>query len=278
VEKVIANRFAIEGEAGTGTTAHVYRARDTTTGSTVALKILKVTNGLTLARFAREVDALSELDHTNIVRYIAHGTTASGAAYLAMEWLVGESLDERLKRGPLDTEQAITVARCIASALGAAHARGLVHRDVKPANIFLVEGDPARTKLLDFGIARDTLATFGLTNTGDLLGTPMFMAPEQVFSAFDVDARCDVYALGAVIYNCLVGQPPFHAANLTDLFTKLREEQPPALTGVAAPIAELVARLLAKKPEDRPCDGAAAAAALDDACGVHGFAGTIPAR
>ncbi len=187
--EVVDGRFAIEREAGAGGMARVYRARDTATGDIVALKVLNNVEEHDLRRFAREVHALAELHHPSIVRYVAHGRTDKGLAYLAMEWLDGVGLDARLAAGPLAIEGAIAVARGIAGALALAHARGLVHRDVKPANVFLDGGDLGRAKLLDFGLARDAIAAMALTSTGELLGTPLYMSPEQARGERDLDAR-----------------------------------------------------------------------------------------
>lgn len=156
VERV-GGRFVIEREAGAGAMARVYRARDVTNDAIVAVKILHGAGEQTLRRFEREASALAELVHPGIVGYVAHGATATGQPFLAMEWLAGEALDTRLERGTLTVEEALTLGRTVATALGAAHARGLVHRDVKPANIFLVDGDVARAKLVDFGLTRHEL-------------------------------------------------------------------------------------------------------------------------
>lgn len=251
----------------------VYRARDITSDSHVALKIINGVSDHAMRRFAREVNALVELKHPAIVRYVAHGQTELGQPYLAMEWLDGEVLEDRLANGPLSIAEAQALGRALGEALGVAHARSLVHRDVKPANIWLVGGDPGRPKLLDFGLARDATATLGLTAAGDLLGTPLYMAPEQASCELDIDGRVDVYALGAVLYRCLAGRPPLTAPNLVGLLAKIVLEEPVPLGSlrrdVPAGLASLVMRMLAKRRDARPVDVVAALG--------EGYAETAPA-
>src|SRR6202041_2688741 len=153
------------------------RAQDTLTSLPVALKIL--THGGT-ERFLREGRVLAELKHPHIVRYVAHGTTHAGEPYLAMEWLDGEDLARRLSRGPLPLADALTLARAVCLAMAAAHARGVVHRDIKPSNLFLVGSEPANVRVLDFGAARYDGGSQAATASGIVLGTPGYMAPEQV--------------------------------------------------------------------------------------------------
>src|SRR5580765_5761273 len=180
----------------------VYRARDKHTGALVALKVLQGAEPLG-SRFARESRMLAELSHPGIVRYVAHGTTAAGQKYLAMEWLDGEDLAERLVHGGLTARESITLCRRVAEALGFAHARGVVHRDVKPSNLFLPDGQIEQVKVLDFGIARLRHDTGEGTRTGVRVGTPSYMAPEQARGLAKIDGRTDVFALGCVLYECL---------------------------------------------------------------------------
>ncbi len=251
--------------------AVVYRAIDRTTGAAVALKVLHADGARFASHFARESYVLAELDHPAIVRYIAHGATPSGGHFLAMEWLEGEDLAQRLKRGPLSIADTVTLGMRVAQALGAAHARGVVHRDIKPGNLFLPDCDITRVKILDFGIARPR-ATRPATRTGILLGTPGYMAPEQVIGAPTIDPRADVFALGCVLYECLTGRPAFEAEHLMVLLSKMRAAEPPrpvdVRPDVPAALDEIIARMLASEPAHRPADGAAVAteiAMLDDA-------------
>jgi eukaryotic-like serine/threonine-protein kinase len=258
--EVIDGRFEIEREAGSGGMARVYRARDLTNGSPVAVKVISGTADRDVRRFQREVAALSSLRHHAIVRYVHHGV-ANAKPYLAMEWLEGEDLEQRLERGPIDPIDALALTTTIAEALGEAHARGIVHRDIKPSNIFLEGGALDRPKVLDFGIARDLTATAGLTVAGNIIGTPTFMAPEQARGEPDLDPRVDVHALGALLYTCIAGRPPFVASNVIALLAKIVLEPPPRLE-VSGALDRLLDRLLAKSPSDRPSDGRAVAAEL----------------
>jgi serine/threonine protein kinase len=146
---VVGERFEIEAEAGAGGMGVVYRARDRTTGTTVALKVMHTLGEEGARRLEREATALAGIAHPSIVRYVAHGPS-----WIAMEWLEGEDLKERLERRGLTVAESVALAHAVAAGLGAAHARGIVHRDVKPANVWLVGGETTQVKLLDFGIAR----------------------------------------------------------------------------------------------------------------------------
>jgi serine/threonine protein kinase len=155
---VVAERFEVERLAGSGGMGTVYRARDRQgAGESVALKVLSGA-GDDAERFAREARVLAELRHPAVVRYVAHGVLADGQPWLAMEWLDGETLADRLARAPLGVAESLAILRRSAAGLAVAHARGIVHRDVKPSNLFLVDGEPAQLKLLDFGIARWAIA------------------------------------------------------------------------------------------------------------------------
>src|SRR5262249_5842215 len=188
---VVVDRFEIEHEAGAGGMGTVFRATDRRAGEKVALKVLRYEDEDMRARFEREATFLAALEHPRIVRYIDHGIAEDGL-YLAMEWLDGEDLARRLQRGPLSVVESVALAGSIADALAAAHTRGIVHRDVKPSNVFLVNGDLGAVKLLDFGIARAAVTATRLrTSTGIALGTPGYMAPEQARGERTIDARAD---------------------------------------------------------------------------------------
>ncbi len=266
-DEPIAVRFELGERRGTGGMGSVYRARDRVTGQTVAVKLLKEERLADRARFEHEAQLLADLAHDAIVRYVAHGRAREGY-YLAMEWLDGEDLAERLDRAPLAPADAVAMLARIAEALGVAHARGIVHRDVKPSNIFLPGGDPARAKLLDFGVARSMVGGRPDTQTGTALGTPGYMAPEQARGERDLDARVDVFALGAVLFRCLAGTPPFDAANTIAVLTKVLFDEPPPLSSVRPdlpPAIHVVTALaLAKERTARYADGAALARALWD--------------
>jgi tetratricopeptide (TPR) repeat protein len=261
---LVASRFEIERLAGAGGMGSVYRARDRETGAPVAVKALHRPD-LTAARFEREAEVLAQLEHPGIVRYVAHGRDEEGTAFLAIEWLTGVDLAERLAAGPMTVGEAVAVVRRAAEALGAAHARGVLHRDVKPGNVFLVGGAVDTVKLLDFGIAR-LGALPGGTRTGALLGTPGYMAPEQARGERDLGPPVDVFALGCVLFECLAGRPAFAGASPMAVLAKVLFDEAPRVSAerpdVPAALDDLVARVLAKSPADRPADGTAVAAAL----------------
>ena len=217
-------------------------------------------------RFAREAQVLAELNHPAIVRYVAHGETAQGQPYLVMEWLEGEDLSQRLTRLRLSVRESLDVARRVAEALAAAHARGVVHRDVKPSNVLLVEGLPARAKLIDFGIVRRELTGMAptaqpMTRTGAVMGTVGYMSPEQAIGDKNLDARADVFALGCLLFQCLTGEPVFSGDHVVAVLAKgLREEAPRVRAlrpELPAALDALVARMLSKDRAARPEHGAA---------------------
>jgi tetratricopeptide (TPR) repeat protein len=260
----IASRFELDRVIGAGGMGEVWRALDRETAQPIALKVLLRSSPDLIARFRREAVVLAELQHPGIARYVAHGETEGGRHYLAMEWLEGEDLASRLSRGPLGIGEALKLVERVADALGAVHARGVVHRDIKPANLLLPGGQLELVKVLDFGIAHLSDATHRLTDAP--VGTPAYMAPEQVRNEPDVDARADVYGIGGVLFECLTGRPPFMAEHVVAILTKvlfdelprpseLRRDVPPAVDA-------LVARLTAKDRARRPADGAVVADAV----------------
>jgi tetratricopeptide (TPR) repeat protein len=251
---VIDDRFEVLALVGEGGMGRVFRAIDRTDGSQVALKILR--EGLiksdTVVRFQREVAALVRLRHPAIIRYIAHGTTATGSSYLAMQWVSGEDLRTRLKRTRLTLPETIAVATRLASALVHTHAEGLMHRDVKPANVLLPDGELEAAILIDFGLARG--GDDELTQAGTLVGTPGFLAPEQIRNEAVLPAG-DVFSLGCLIYLGLAGTSPFAASNATAVLARVLFEEPvpvASLAEVPPALAELVDAMIQKKPGARP--------------------------
>jgi serine/threonine protein kinase len=229
----------------------------------VALKVLHAEASGQLERFAREGRLLSGLQHRCIVRFISHGFLADGRPYLVMEWLDGESLSERLERELLTIGETLDMALGVAEALGAAHAKGVVHRDLKPGNVFLVDADIERIKLLDFGIASARGSQRELTDTRTVLGTPGYMAPEQLKSSKDASAPADVFSLGCVMFKCLTGSIPFEGSNTLDVVLSVMTRPPLPITALRSdatkPLEALMSRMLAREPAKRPGDGTALA-------------------
>jgi len=253
---VVADQFELQRIAGSGGMGEVWRARDRLRDAPVALKLLTGTGESGRARFLREAVMLSELRHPGIVRYLAHGVTPSEELYLVMEWLDGEDLSKRLERGPLDVDETVTLLKSAVAALGTAHARGVVHRDIKPGNLFLPGGSIDGVKILDFGVAR----VRDVTRTGarGMVGTPGYMAPEQARGDQEVDARADVFALGCVAFECLTGRRAFEADHVMAVLAKILLDEVPRvsdlLPDVPPDLDALVHRMVAKDPAERPRD------------------------
>ncbi len=250
----VGSRFEIVSLAGQGGMGKVFRARDAETGAIVALKLLSRIGEDEAMRFERESAALARLEHAGIVRHVAHGTYENGP-YLAMAWIEGEELRVRLKReGTLEASQVVTLAKRLASALAHAHGRGIVHRDIKPSNVVLPTADFADAVIIDFGLARGEHED-ELTRTGMLVGTPIYMAPEQVRDNAALPT-VDVFALGCVMYQCLAQTTPFAANGATAVLTRVLFDEPVPLErivpGVPHALAELVASMLRKNASERP--------------------------
>ncbi len=278
---VLSDRFAIERLAGSGGMGTVYRALDRVTGAPVALKVMAHASRHD-ERFALEARVLAQLKHPAIVQYIAHGSTLHGQPYLVMEWLDGADLFHHLSHRGLSVAESLDLARRLAEALSVAHARGIVHRDVKPSNVLLVGGEAARATLLDFGIvqiqpSRVTSAAHLRTETGVVLGTVGYMSPEQAIADKQLDARTDVFALGCVLFECLTGRPAFSGAHVAAVLAKVLREEAPRVRDLRPELPpeldHLVARMLAKERSARPDDGAAV---LQDLLGLGDVAGGAP--
>ncbi len=259
---VLEGRFQIDRVAGKGGAGVVFRGVDRTSGAAVAIKAGHADDQD--LRFQREVETLAALRHPAIVTYLGHGMS-EGELYLIMEWLDGQDLGTRLKAGRLTLDESVSVARQVAVALAAAHEKGIVHRDVKPSNVFLVNGHTDRVKLLDFGIARRAgMST--LTSTGILVGTPSYMAPEQARGISDLHARVNVYGLGALLFHCVTGRAPFAADSIEQVIARILTETAPRLRSLVPEVSPeldaLVARMLSKDPLRRPADGRAVHTAL----------------
>ncbi len=263
--EIIGGRYELIRRVGRGGMGAVYLARDRALGDQVAVKVLSEARPAA-ARFARECAILASLWHERVVRYRDHGVTEGGSAWLVMDWLSGSDLAARIAQSPLHLEEALRVLRDAAEALAAVHAAGIVHRDVKPSNLFLVDGALDRVKLIDFGIARAPGSSV-LTFNGEFLGTPGYVAPEQVDSTRPAGPSSDVFSLGCTVWACFTGASPFRGANplsaLSLLFNgrvpSLREARP----DVPAAIDDLVAAMIQRDPTRRPADGRAVLDALE---------------
>jgi serine/threonine protein kinase/tetratricopeptide (TPR) repeat protein len=256
---VLNDRFEIQRRSGAGAMGEVFQASDRISGEQVAVKVRLYESPTAAARFSRESRILAELSHPGIVRYIDHGATKSGQSYLVMEWLEGEDLSSRLERGGLTLAESIELATRVASALAAAHARGVIHRDIKPSNLFLIGNRVDQVKLLDFGLARFDEATI-MTQEGVIMGTPSYMAPEQARGALQLDGRVDIFALGCVVFECLTGKRAFFGHQIMATLAKVLYAEVPSVRefqpAIPQEIADLVAWMLAKSPDQRPRDGA----------------------
>ena len=210
-DDIIAGRYRLLGSAARGGMGSVYRARDLVEARDVAVKIVS-RQDVVPGRFERECAILSGLTHERVVRYHAHGATEAGERYLVMDWLPGHDLARELEKRTLSVAEVLSVLRGAAEALAVVHAAGVVHRDVKPANLFLVDGAIERVTVIDFGISRASRAG-GPTPTGDFVGTPGYVAPELLERDRHADARCDVFGLACTAWACLAGAPPFSATS-----------------------------------------------------------------
>jgi serine/threonine-protein kinase len=255
VKKALAGRYQIERVLGEGGMATVYLAHDQKHNRKVAVKVMRPELAATLGsdRFLREVQVAAQLSHPHILPMHDSGE-ADGILYYVMPYVEGQTLKERLaQEGQLSVVDAVRLGREVAEALAYAHARGIIHRDIKPGNILLQSG---HALVADFGIAR-ALGVEGeaLTKTGLAVGTPQYMAPEQATGEREVDGRADIYALGAVMYEMVAGEPPFTGPTARSIITRSLTEKPRSLTvsrvGLPPSVETAVMRALAKSPADR---------------------------
>jgi serine/threonine-protein kinase len=277
-----AGDYVIDAYLAKGGCGAVYRAHHRIAYHSAAVKVLHgmlATSPRMVERFVREVEVVNLLQHPGIVQIFDIGTLPDGRPFYAMELLRGPTLDTMLAPGQrLSPDEALEILEPLCSALGAAHAAGVVHRDVKPSNVAVDLGPPIRVKLLDFGIAKLTtpeMSASGLTSAGRLIGTPTIMAPEQILGA-EIDARADVYALGVLLYRMLVGRLPFEALDSAEL-ARQHLEMPaprPSLRGpVPASLDAVVLRALEKLPSRRFDSASAFLEALELAAGRTPVAG-----
>ena len=266
----LADRYRLEREIGQGGMATVYLAHDLRHDRQVAIKVVHPDLAATLGpeRFLAEIKTTAKLQHPHILPLLDSGE-AGGVLYYVMPFVAGETLRDRLTREQqLPIDDAVRIAREVADALGHAHAQGIVHRDIKPENILLQEG---HALVADFGIALAVTAAGGarMTQTGLSLGTPQYMSPEQAMGERTLDSRADIYALGAVTYEMLTGEPPFTGANVQAIVAKVLSAEPQALTltrrTIPPHVEGAVLKALAKLPADRWAKASEFSAALADA-------------
>src|SRR6478672_3142626 len=252
----IADRYEITRELGHGAMATVYLARDLKHDREVAVKVLRDDVGFALGaeRFRREIELVTHLSHPHILPIYDSGA-ADGELFYVMPYIEGESLRARLNRErQLPIEEALRITCEVASALDHSHRHGIIHRDIKPENILLEDG---QALVADFGIARaaSALGKEKLTSTGVSLGTPTYMSPEQGMADPGVDGRSDIYSLGCVLYEMLVGQPPFSGPTAQAIIARHQLDEAPSLSIVRGTIPEevedVVMQALAKLPADR---------------------------
>ena len=262
--------YRIQKILGAGGMGIVFQAEDVTLKRKVALKAMRAAVASSAEhrqRFQREAEAAAALDHDHIVTIYQVGEDR-GIPYLAMKLLLGESLEDRLNRkAPLPTEEVLRISQEIAEGLAVAHERGLIHRDIKPANIWLEEGRD-RVKIVDFGLARAWGEDTRVTQTGYMVGTPAYMAPEQAEGEVPPDHRADLFSLGCVMYRMATGELPFKGKSTMAVLLALATKNPrrPRELNPDLPrgFDKLVMRLLEKAPADRPQSARAIVAALSE--------------
>ena len=257
----IAGRYQIESVVGEGGMATVYRARHTLVDRPVAVKIMSrhlADSGSLRERFRREAKNAAQLAHPNIIEIYDFGDTEDGAPFLVMELLEGVPLSDHIASGPMRPGDVAILGLQIAEGLCRAHDFDVIHRDLKPDNIFLAMQGPesVQAKLLDFGIAR-SMHDSRLTNAGEIFGTPQYMAPERVTS-IDAGPSADLYALGVILFEMLTGRTPFISEEVTGYFIKHMQDAPPNPSDLVPQcprrLEALILGLLAKKPSERPVD------------------------
>jgi len=263
--QTLAGRYVVERVLGSGGMGSVLAARDTERGQLVALKVMHAeaaADPKSVARFMREARAAARLTTEHTARIHEVGRFPSGIPFLVMEYLDGEDLEEIRERRSLTTDEIVDYVIQATKALSEAHAIGLVHRDLKPQNLFLARGRDgvSRIKVLDFGLAKDLEQAESkdqsqVTTDNMLLGSPQFMSPEQVRTPSDVDARTDIWSLGATLYQLYTGEPPFASATVFGLLARIMSDPAPRVRDKApeAPeaIERIILRCLEKDPEDR---------------------------
>lgn len=256
LEEALGDRYTLERELAEGGMATVYLARDLRRGEPVAIKVMhpRVATAVGAERFLREIRVTSSMTHPQIVPLSDYGN-AGGVLYYVMPYVEGQSLYERVHReGPLSLDEALQVTHDVAAALGYAHSRGVLHRDVKPENILLAGG---RGLVADFGLTRAIGAAeyTKLTETGVIVGTAYYMSPERLCEDQELDQRADIYSLGCVLYEMLTGAPPYTGASLKEIITRILKDPVPSVqrpdAAVPATVDQAISRAIAKSATAR---------------------------
>jgi len=287
--EIIADRYRLERELGRGAMGTVWSAAHTTLGQRVAIKLIApehVESPEARLRFGNEAKAAARLKSRHVVQVIDDGQTVEGTPYIVMEYLEGETVEQKIERvGNLPLAEAVRITTHVCRALSRAHAQNIIHRDLKPANIFICKSEDDEhgwiAKVLDFGVAKligdgDASAT----KTGTLVGTPLFMSPEQVRGASRVDQRADIYSLGMVFYNMVTGKFAFDSPSYSDVLIKICLEPLPDLREVAPwisePLRQWFGKACARDPAERFQSADQAMEALHAAVGQPIDRGSIP--
>jgi serine/threonine protein kinase/tetratricopeptide (TPR) repeat protein len=275
------DKYRLDALVGIGGMGAVYSAFHLSTERQVAVKILlpnlAIGNPRLLDLFGREAKVVGRLRHENIVDIIDAGVTTDGIAYIAMEWLEGRTLEEEIQRngGPLSFQRVSEIFRQVAAALQESHSQHIVHRDLKPSNIFLVKRPNGReqVKVVDFGISK-SLGDTGASPVSSVMGTPQYASPEQFRLGENIDGRADIYSLGVVLFQMLTKALPFTDTTISALIHKHLNEAPPPLRSLRpelpAGVDELIGRMLAKQPADRPQNVEELPDLFDRAIAAHG--------
>lgn len=259
---VVADKYLVESALGHGGMGQVFAARHLTLGHQVAIKVLRLEGSEMTARFLREAQTCAQLGNEHIVRAFDIGRLPDGAPYLVMERLMGEDLSQVIADGPVPITTAVRYVMEACTGIGAAHAAGIVHRDLKPANLFLTVRSNGSTlvKVVDFGISKlleaaDRSVNLTLTSTGMVLGSPLYMSPEQIRASREITARTDIWSLGVILYELLTGRTPFKAPSISALSVMIATEavkRPSSLrAGIGSGLDAVVLRCLEKDPARR---------------------------
>jgi serine/threonine-protein kinase len=275
---VVGDRYRVIRELGRGAMGVVLEVEHTHLGERRAIKVLRdeSPSAETLLRFVREARAAMAIDSPHVARVYDLGALSDGRLFIVMEQLRGQTLRDALaERGPLPEHQAVSILIQACRGVAAAHERGVVHRDLKPANLFLVGSlDDVSVKVLDFGLAKGVAnpsEDVTLTTSASVLGSPMYMAPEQIRDARRVDARADVWALGVIFHEMLSGQPPFRGTTVSGLLASIvADAAQPLPASVSRPLARIVSECLSKDPDRRIASAGELLAELSQASAEDG--------